>query len=42
MTNFSYIADENDLISLRKHGRVQLAGIAGESRKGNVILKILK
>jgi RNA-binding protein YlmH len=42
MTNFSYIADENDLISLRKHGRVQLAGIVGESRKGNVILKILK
>jgi hypothetical protein len=27
---------------LRKHGRVQLAGIVGESRKGNVILKILK
>ncbi len=42
MTNFSYQADENDLISLRKYGRIQLAGIVGESRKGNVILKILK
>ncbi len=38
----SKIAKENDLISVRKKGRIKLISVLGKSKSGNLILKVTK
>ena len=42
LTKPTYILKENDIFSVRKYGKYKFSGIINNTKKGNLVIKILK